>query len=295
MGHIHISTLHEWDGQTIDHLFRHIWQAPKKLVHELRMEKAININGKPAKWNDPLQTGDAIEIYLHEEMNTTVVPVFHSLKVLYEDDYLLVVNKPAGMATHPNDAKDEDTLANAVAYYLEANGDKRKVRHVHRLDQDTTGAVLFAKHALIHAILDKMLVDHRVSRTYWALAEGIIQKDELLLHYPIGRDRHHPTRRRVSPSGQKAVTHMKVLKRLRQNNLTLIECNLETGRTHQIRVHMSHIGHPLAGDTLYGGRQLFQRQALHARNLSFLHPFTLEKVECTAPFIDDVFLPFLKN
>lgn len=258
----------------------------KKLVHELRTEKRVWINGKPAQWTSRLNGGDTIEINLPHEMNDTVNPLKYPLQVLYEDDHLLVVNKPARMSTHINDSNEDTTLANAVAYYLESKGDCRKIRHAHRLDKDTTGAIIFAKHALSHALLDRMLQNDTVERSYLALADGTMKNNTFTINEPIGRDRHHPTRRRVSKTGQHAVTHCRVLNTFSKEKLTLIECSLETGRTHQIRVHMSHIGFPLAGDQDYGGSSFFSRQALHARKLSFTHPLTLEPIECIAPFLD---------
>ncbi|MGA9225314.1 MAG: RluA family pseudouridine synthase, partial [Mesobacillus sp.] len=130
------------------------------------------------------------------------------------------------------------------------------------------------------------LEDRQIKRTYLALADGIIRQNKGTINQPIGRDRHHPTKRRVSETGQKAITHFKVLERFKQKDLTLLQCSLDTGRTHQIRVHFSHLGHPLAGDSLYEGSTDFNRQALHAVKLELFHPFTQEKIICHAPFID---------
>ncbi|MBS4177555.1 RluA family pseudouridine synthase [Lederbergia citrea] len=284
-----------WSGTAVQDLFRSVWQAPKKLVHELRMDKAVEVNGKTVNWTDCLVPDDILTISLPIDKMMRDHPAPLPFEVLFEDDHLLIVNKPAGMATHPNEQADIDTLVNAVAFYLQKHGDIRKVRHVHRLDKDTTGAVLFAKHALSHAVLDKMLLERKINRTYWALAEGIIPYKEKTINKPIGRDRHHPTRRRVSKSGQSAISHFRVIKNFPMEQLTLIECKLETGRTHQIRVHLSDSGHPLAGDILYGGNPIFPRLALHARELSFRHPFTLEEINVVAPFLDkpSIFDPYV--
>lgn len=284
---IHLFVLNNWAGKSIDHLFRNFWKAPKKLIHTLRMEKLVHLNGRVVPMETILSSGDELTIHLENELNDDVIPIQHPLPILYEDEHLLIVNKKAGIATHPNKATDRHTLANAVAFYLQENKDDRKIRHVHRLDKDTTGTLLFAKHALAHAILNRMLTERKIKRTYKALVHGMIQKEKGSLHFPIGRDRHHATRRRVSKTGQHAVTHYRVLRKFTQKNLTLLECTLETGRTHQIRVHMSHLGHPLIGDLLYGGKPIFNRQALHAYSLQFTHPFTNEQVQVFAPFIDD--------
>jgi len=282
-----IMTPSEWNGYTIDYVLREIWQGPKKQIHQLRTEKAVLINGTQANWHQNLNIGDRIQIKFFNEQDFGVIPTYFDINILYEDDHLLVVNKPAGMDTHPNEPTQKDTLANAVAYYLQAKGEFRKVLHIHRLDQNTTGAVLFAKYSFIGAILDKLLEERKIKRTYLALTDGIMKKKQGTIVAPIGRDRHHPTKRRVSPTGQKAVTHFKVLNTFQNKNYSLIQCDLDTGRTHQIRVHLSDIGHPITGDTLYGGNPIFLRPALHAVKLTFIHPFTGEHIEVLAPFLDD--------
>ncbi|WP_374702871.1 RluA family pseudouridine synthase [Bacillus sp. T33-2] len=276
-----------WKDYALEELLRNVWGAPRKLIHQLRMDKAIYINGKLPDWTVRLTPGAKLQLKLFEEEEFDVVPEFYDIGVLFEDDHLLILNKPAGMPVHPNTAGQKNTLANAAAFHLQVNGEYRKVRHIHRLDQDTTGAVLFAKTAIAGAILDKMLEDRMIKRTYIALAEGILKNKKGILDKPIGRDRHHATRRRVSSTGQKAVTRFMVIKSMKSDNLTLVQCSLETGRTHQIRVHFSDIGHPLAGDVLYGGSSRFNRQALHALKLELPHPFTREKIVCHAPFLDN--------
>ncbi|MCR2821113.1 RluA family pseudouridine synthase [Lederbergia panacisoli] len=275
----------QWAGMNIEELFRNIWEFPKKVIHELRMDKAVTINGQELNWKTPLKHGDEIVITLRETLDLDF-PTSLPLEILYEDDYLLAVNKPEGMATHPNE-NERNSLVNAVAFYLKSIGAAPKARHIHRLDKDTTGVVLFAKNALSKVVLDRMLNDRKIKRTYWALADGIIKNKKGEIAVPIGRDRHHPTRRRVSKTGQYAITHYNVLETFFKENLSLIECSLDTGRTHQIRVHLSYIGHPLSGDKLYGGSSNFQRQALHARKLEFIHPFTLVKIQIIAPFLDN--------
>lgn len=276
----------EWEKHTLETLFKDFWKAPKKLVHLMRMEKNVLINGHVPDWTNPLKKNDRISLKLFTEEEQTVHPEYLNVDVIYEDDHLIVFNKPAGMDTHPNESGQGGTLANAAAFHLQSNGEVTRPRHIHRLDRETTGAVLFAKNPLITAILDKMLEERDIKRTYLALADGIIHQKKGTINKPIGRDRHHPTRRRVSETGQQAITHFKVLDKIKHKNLTLIQCSLETGRTHQIRVHFSEIGHPLAGDNLYGGSDIFNRQALHAVKMEFTHPFTQEKIICHAPFID---------
>ncbi|WP_110928909.1 RluA family pseudouridine synthase [Bacillus massiliglaciei] len=281
-----LSVIKEWDKLTLENLFK-FWKSPKKMVHEWRMSKLVAINGQPASWNTALKEGDILNIPLLENEGTSVPAEDLGIQVLYEDEHLLIANKPAMMSTHPNSEGDKGTLLNGVAHHLSLTDQPGYIKHIHRLDKDTTGAVLFAKHPLAGALLDKMLEERHIKRTYLAWAEGLITNDRGTVNQKIGRDRHHPTRRRVSPGGQTAVTHYQVITRDRKQKLTLISCTLDTGRTHQIRVHMSHLGHPLAGDCLYGGRPLFKRQALHARKIEFSHPFTGRFITCEAPFLDN--------
>lgn len=276
----------KWKNLSIETILKDKWKVPKKLLHEYRMEKAVRINGELLSWTKPIHEGDLFEIEIFQNENFGVIPTDLSVDILYEDEHLLVANKPAGIDTHPNSEGQQNTLANGIAYYFQQKGIQHRVRHIHRLDKDTSGAIIFAKHALSHALLDRMLNERLIKRTYYALVQGIIHSPSFIINEPIGRDRHHPTRRRVSKSGQAALTRGTVLKTFLKDKLTLIECTLDTGRTHQIRVHLSFLGHPLVGDTLYGGKPLFVRQALHARKIKFSHPFTDEMIECIAPFND---------
>ncbi|WP_338470548.1 RluA family pseudouridine synthase [Niallia sp. XMNu-256] len=281
-----ITIPNEWENYTVQDLFRKVWQAPKKQVHALRMEKRVFVNEKEADWTQLLRKKDTLAIRFFQNEALPYEAKFYDITILYEDDHLLVVNKPAGMDTHPNSPEQNDSLANAVAYYLQSKGEFRAFKHIHRLDRDTTGAVLFAKHAFVGALLDNMLEKREIKRTYLALIHGILKNKKGTIHKPIGRDRHHATRRRVSSSGQDAITHYRLVKVDSKRNLSLVQCMLDTGRTHQIRVHLSHIGHPLAGDLIYGGKPLFSRQALHAVKLQLTHPFTQESITCFAPFSD---------
>lgn len=277
----------EWNDVTIAGIFKNKWKAPKKLIHEFRMDGRVRMHGERAGWETPLAAGDKIHINLFADAPPLIEPFCKDINVLYEDDHLIIVNKPPFMNTHPNKDSDHQTLLNAVAFHLQATGESAFLHHVHRLDRDTTGAILFAKHPLAGALLDRMLEERSIKRTYAAAVHGTGLRKRGIIDEPIGRDRHHPTRRRVSPTGQEARTNYKVLKVDPSSKLTWLTCWLDTGRTHQIRVHFSHIGHPLAGDELYGGKPLFNRQALHSAKLSFLHPITFEKIEVSAPFIDN--------
>lgn len=272
----------EWEEITTEELFSSIWNAPKKQTHLLRMNKEVRINDQPVNWNKKLTAGERIELRIFTAEEHEFVPNKMDIDVLFEDEHIIVVNKPAGIDTHPNSSTQINTLANGVAFYLQEKGEKGRLKHVHRLDRDTSGTILFAKYSFIGSILDKMLEKREIKRTYLAVVQGIIKKDKGIIEAPIGRDRHHSTRRRVSPTGLPSVTHYKTIKRDFQNKTTAIACRLDTGRTHQIRVHFSHLGHPLVGDTLYGGSKGMKHQALHAAELTFKHPFTLETISCKA-------------
>lgn len=282
-----INVNESWNGLTLESLFKDHWKAPKKLVHEWRMSKEVKVNDVLTPWFTKISEGDTISIPLLKGENDPVPATDLGITIIYEDDLLLIANKPAGMDTHPSHPGDKNSLINGVAYHLQETGQTCMIKHIHRLDKDTTGAVLFAKERLTGSMLDRMLEERNIKRTYFALVEGILQKNVGKIDEKIGRDRHHATRRRVSPTGQTAITHYQVLKRYPKENRTLVSCTLESGRTHQIRVHFSHMNHPLAGDTLYGGKKTLPRQALHARKMEFTHPISEEKIVIEAPFLDN--------
>lgn len=274
-------------GMQIGILLREKWHLPKKTVHLLFQHKEVLLQGEPVNQHALTQVGQEISLRLCPPEPYGIEPVKGQLEVVYEDDHLLIVNKPAGLLLHPTEDKHRRTLDHLVAGHFRKQGIEAHVRHVHRLDQDTSGAVLYAKHALAAALLDERLRQRLIKRSYVAFVHGSVAKDSGRIDAAIGRDRHHPVRRRVSPAGDRAITDYRVVKRYRQ--ATKVECHLETGRTHQIRVHLSHLGHPLLGDTLYGGHALgINRQALHAASLRLLHPFGEQSIEVTCPLPGDL-------
>lgn len=274
-----------WENETIENILLQTWKFPRNQLHQLRMEKGVKQNGEAVSWKTALQTGDKLQIHLFKEEDYGVQPEYQEIEPVYEDDHLLIVNKPAGMDTHPNEPGQLGTLANAVAFHWQMQGIYAKVRHIHRLDRDTTGGVIFAKHPLAASIMDRKLEERKIKRTYIAFVEGMVAGSRGTIHQPIGRDRHHPSRRRVSPQGQDAVTHYRVLERYSRHQITLLELQLDTGRTHQIRVHLSFLGHPLLGDQLYGGSKRFMdRQALHAAKIELSHPISEEPLSLEVPW-----------
>ena len=275
----------KWNGISIDSLLKIEWEIPKKLLHQLRMEKGITVNGEQRRWNELLKEGDKLQVHMFMEEEYDVDPEYGELDVVYEDDHVLIVNKPEKMDTHPAEKGGMGTLANLVAFHFQMQGLETKVRHIHRLDKDTTGGVVFAKHRIAGAIMDRLLMERKIKRTYAALVEGKVKGKQGTIDAAIGRDRHHATRRRVSPKGDQAITYYKVEKYFKKQNATFVTLQLETGRTHQIRVHMSYHGNPLVGDVLYGGQTKYMsRQALHAMKIHFLHPITKEEIEIDVPF-----------
>jgi 23S rRNA pseudouridine1911/1915/1917 synthase len=212
---------------------------PEKLHARLRREGGI-------QWK-----GDRLRLALFPYREAGIEPVWQEAEVLYEDDFCLVIHKPAGIAVHPDGSGTGVTLDHIVAAHYAASGGGVAVRHIHRLDKDTTGPVLYAKNEYAQLVLDEDMRDKTVSRLYAAIVEGAVPPELKLIDAPIGRDRHHAARRRVSPGGQAAVT--RIIGREALPGGTVLKVQLETGRTHQIRVHLSHAGHPLYGDDLYGG------------------------------------------
>lgn len=203
--------------------------------------------------------------------------------VLYEDDFCIVLDKPAGMAVHGTAPGQSGTLDEAAARHLLSKGDPLNVRHIHRLDDDTSGPVLYAKNDLAQWKLDEAMRSKAIDRHYIAVVQGQLSKPSGTIDAPIGKDRHHRARRRVSENGDQAISHYEVL--ASNTQMSLIRVKLETGRTHQIRVHLSYIGHPLIGDGLYGGdTRLLSHQALHGEKLVFPHPWTDLLKEVSSPW-----------
>ncbi len=222
-------------------------------------------------------SGNRVWLQLFPAESSSFLPEVGELEVSYEDEFCLVVNKPPEMSVHPQELTGTGSLANLVTYYYMTTNQFCAIRHIHRLDQDTTGAVLYAKNEYAHILLDQAMREKHIKRSYVALVQGTVKPNEGTITQPIGRDRHHAYKRRVSSHGDAATTHYRVIERCR--SASLVQLELDTGRTHQIRVHLSHIGHPIVGDSLYGGStEYMNRQALHAEQLKFQHPLTLEHI-----------------
>lgn len=249
----------------------------------LRLKKAgqIYCNGSAVNANFPIHLGDVItaDISFEEECEN-IVSVKMDLDILYEDEGLLVVNKGANTPVHPSLNHFEDSLASGVKYYFDSIGLKRKIRPINRLDKDTSGIVLFAKNEYIQECLVKQMKTNEFEKEYLALVDGIVTESLQTVVAPIARKDTSIIERCVSNDGDYAETEIELLDIYA--NYSLVKCKLKTGRTHQIRVHTKHIGHPILGDTLYGAASsLISRQALHAYKVKFIHPITKETLEIT--------------
>lgn len=248
----------------------------------------VTVNGSIVKPKYKLQSGDQVKVVPEQLQKIDLKPEKIPLDIVYEDDDVIVVNKPQGMVVHPAPGHPDHTLVNALLYHSplsHINGEFRP-GIVHRIDKDTSGLLMVAKNDRAHRSLAAQLKAKTNKREYVALVHGVIKEDQGTIDAPLGRSKQDRKKQAVVPDGRHAVTHFKVLKRYQ--HYTLVACRLETGRTHQIRVHMKYIGHPLAGDPLYGPRKTLpgNGQFLHARLLGFKHPVTGKEMLFTAPLPD---------
>ena len=284
----------ELNGERIDvFLARELPDLTRSAVQKLLEQGQVSLRGVPIKKNHKTEAGAVYSVILPELKEIPLVAQDIPLDVIYEDEDLLVINKPKGMVVHPAAGHEDGTLVNALLHHCGdslsgINGEKRP-GIVHRIDMDTTGLLIVAKNDFAHRHLSDQLKDHSLSRTYECIVRGGFRQEEGTVDAPIGR---HPTDRKrmavTDKNSREAVTHWKVLGSYGQ--YTHVQCRLETGRTHQIRVHMAHIGHPIAGDPIYGIRKPelgLSSQCLHARKLRFIHPRTEEAVELSCPLPEE--------
>lgn len=264
-------------------------EQSRSFFQKLIKDGQIRVNEKTEKANYRLKTQDLIEVSIPEAVETPILPENIPLDILYEDDDLLIVNKPKGMVVHPSAGHYTGTLVNAIMYHCKdsLSGINGEIRPgiVHRIDMDTTGSLIVCKNDESHVFVAEQIKEHSVVRKYRGIVCGHVKEEEGTIHAPIGR---HPIERKKmainEKNGKDAITHYRVLEHFA--NYTYMEFQLETGRTHQIRVHMASIGHPLLGDTLYSsGKSPYklQGQTLHAMTIGFIHPRTKEYLEVSAP------------
>ena len=259
------------------------------ILSSMKADKnAIQLNGERGFGKSILQAGDSLHIHIPEADNTeNILPVKMDLSILYEDEDILVINKAADMPVHPSIGNYDNTLANGVTWYFKEKGQHFVYRCINRLDRDTTGALILAKNPYSAAVLSAQMKQRQIRRTYLAIVQGIAP-EQGTIDAPIGRAADSTIERQVDfANGESAVTHYERLDTY--HSYSLIELHLETGRTHQIRVHMSAIGHPLLGDTLYGtSSSLINRQALHSYKISFIHPITKQILTLSCDLPDDM-------
>ncbi len=251
-------------------------------------EGRVRVNGKPAAKSARLSGGETVTVDVPQLRETALPPQDIPLDVVYEDDDVIVVNKPTGLVVHPAPGHPDGTLVNALLHHcgdsLSGIGGEKRPGIVHRIDRDTSGLIIAAKNDAAHLALSAQLKDHSLSRTYECLVTGNMKQDSGTVDAPIGRSSADRKKMAVVPTGRRAVTHWEVV--ARYPGVTHLRCRLETGRTHQIRVHMAYIGHPILGDTVYGAKKPvpgLTGQCLHAAGLRFVHPRTGEPVELHCP------------
>ena len=275
-------------GRTVQEVLTGTMGISRRMIQKLTRARGILLNRRPAFLGRKVKAGDVVAARVRYEEEAGLEPVAMELSVVHEDADVLVLDKPAGVLVHPTSPEQKATLSHGVAHHFQRQGLRAKVRPVHRIDRDTSGLVLFAKSADAHQRLDRQLRERELVRVYLALVEGSVAEDAGVLDAPIGPHPRAPHLRSVRPDGEPARTRFRVVERFPA--ATLLELELDTGRTHQVRVHMLHAGHPVLGDRQYGraGAGLIGRQALHASRLSFAHPSTGAALAFEAPLPDDM-------
>lgn len=280
----------ENDGNRLDKTLVTLTESifSRSFLQKIIKDGEVYIDGKPRKASFIVSEGEQISFRIPEIKTASIEPEIIPLDVLYEDGDVIVINKPKGMVVHPANGHNNGTLVNALMYHCgdSLSGINGVLRPgiVHRIDMDTTGSIIACKNDKAHINIAAQLKEHSLNRTYRAIVHGIIKEDELTIDKPIGRSVRDRKIMAITEDGRRAVTHIKVLERFKE--YTYIECRLETGRTHQIRVHMRSIGHPIAGDEVYSNascRFKTHGQCLHAYKLGFIHPTTGEYIETVAP------------
>ncbi len=277
------------EGKRLDEVIFARGLVPSRSKGQALIKKGlVTVNGKERKAHYPLEAGDEIEVGDIEPETTSLTPQNIPLNIVYEDEDILVLDKPAGLVVHPGNGNPDGTIANALVYAGKVYDDGTSLRPgiVHRIDKDTSGLLCVAKTERAFLGLSKQLADHSMSRKYCALVLGNILEDEGKIDAPIGRDKKNPMRYAVDLKGKESVTFFTVERRFKSKEATLIRCRLLTGRTHQIRVHLDYIGHPILGDPLYGkgNRKLFDEgQLLHAYELTLTHPVSGKKMTFESP------------
>lgn len=275
-------------GLSINQIIKANFKFSSRFKTKMKFQKLVDLNGKPTPGFIKPNIGDVISIRLPEE--TSDFPAEDiPINVIYEDDDLIFVNKQPGVIVHPTKGHPLHTIANGLMKYMQDNDQSYKIRFANRIDMDTSGLIIVAKNANTQHDISHQMRANTVFKQYIAIVNGVIEHDEFTINKPVGRSSEESIQRTVlSEGGKDAITDVKVLERF--DNNTLVEITLHTGRTHQIRVHLTHIGHPITGDHLYGcdSPELISRQALHAAKMILRHPMTGKQLEIQAPLPDDM-------
>lgn len=279
----------EQEKERIDkYLVNKLPEFSRMMIQKLIEQEQILVNTKPVKTSYVVQVGDVIDVAVPQAKPTHLEPQEIPLKIVYEDQDIIVVNKEKGMVVHPAAGNPDGTLVNAIMAHCKENlsgiGGELRPGIVHRLDKDTSGLLIIAKNDKAHIEISKQIQERKVKKTYLALVRGVIPENEATIDMPIGRSMQDRKKMAVTKKGKVAITHFKVLERF--SKYTFLQIQIETGRTHQIRVHLAEIGYPVVGDMVYSnGKNEFgvEGQMLHAKSLDFLHPITREKMHLEAP------------
>ena len=282
----------EETGERIDSFLSGKTEFTRTRIQQLIKDKNITVNGKPTKSSYKIEENDEIIIEVPEVETTEIKPENIKIDIVYEDSDIAVINKQAGLVVHPAHGHYSGTLVNAILYHIkDLSGINGEIRPgiVHRLDKDTSGLIVIAKNDKVHAALTEMFQEKKIRKTYLAILKGKLNKSEGKIVTQIGRDKNDRKKMTViddAAKGKNAITNYRVIS---QNNLfTLVKVNIETGRTHQIRVHMRHLGYPILGDSVYGRKDNEKRQMLHAYKLEFIHPITGHPMEFTGEIPEDL-------
>lgn len=280
----------EFHSKTIEQFLKAQEFPHQAIVQLKKTTEGICRNGTWAYVNEKLMVGDILSLHLVEDIEkNSIMPIFVPLSIVYEDEDLLIIDKPANMPIHPSMNHHEGTLANGLLFYFKEKGQDFTFRCINRLDRDTSGLTIVAKHLLSGGILSRQVSSREIKRTYRAICNGLVEESGTI-DAPIARADDSTIERCVDfTQGERAVTHYKRVAYDAEKDLSLVELRLETGRTHQIRVHMKHIGHPIIGDFLYNPDYRFcTRQALHSAILTFVHPITKKEMHFTSPLPEDL-------
>lgn len=274
--------------QNINQILKQEFNISARLLHKLIIQKHVFLNGLSVDTRKSVTVEDTITVDLDfEEESENIIATQIPLDIVFEDDAFLVLNKPAGIAVHPSILHYEDSLSNGVRFYFNSIGLKRKIRPVNRLDLNTSGLIIFAKNEYVQEFLIQQMNNHIFKKEYIAIVSGDFDKLTGTINLPIARKENSIIERCVSPNGQEAITDYCVLRK--SGDYSVVKCSLKTGRTHQIRVHMAAIGHPLLGDSLYGiPCNLINRQALHSYRICFVHPVSHKNMEFICELPEDM-------